>query len=164
MDSEIVSILIWKSTSFRKFQARNHYELLSQNVEEAFLSCKTIQCEQCCIANGKTFIFHLLIIRSVSGVLHICESKCFILWNDSGTMLHLKRRFMKYGFAVWSTFCACELCSSSIKIYEAPLDSGMKRSLDRLHVFLQIPFLIIMSGANASYCGVKRNNASYCGV
>ena len=35
-----------------------------------FLSCKTIQSEQCCITNGKTFIFHLLIIRSVSGVLH----------------------------------------------------------------------------------------------
>ena len=67
-----------------------------------FLSCKTIQCEHCCITNGKTFIFHLLIIRSVSGVLHICENKCFILWNDSGTMLHLKRRFMKHGFAVWS--------------------------------------------------------------
>ena len=103
-----------------------------------FLSCKTIQCEQCCITNGKTFIFHLLIIRSVSGVLHICESKCFILWNDSGTMLHLKRRFMKHGFAVWSTFCACELCSSSIKIYEAPLDSGMKRSLTASCFFAQL--------------------------
>ena len=64
--------------------------------DELFLSCKTIQCEQCCIANGKTLIFHLLIILSVSEVLHICESKCFILWNDSGTMLHLKRRFMKH--------------------------------------------------------------------
>ena len=90
-----------------------------------FLSCKTIQCEHCCITNGKTFIFHLLIIRSVSGVLHICENKCFILWNDSGTMLHLKRRFMKHGFAVWS----------NPSDYEAPLDSGMKRSLFRLHVF-----------------------------
>ena len=37
--------------------------------------------------------------------------------------------------------------------YEAAL-RAMKRSLDRLHVFLQIPFLIIMSGANASCCGV----------
>ena len=44
--------------------------------------------------------------------------------------------------------------------YEAAL-RAMKRSIDRLHVFLQIPFLIIMSGANASYCGVKRKNSHF---
>ena len=109
--------------------------LLSQNVEEAISFLQNNTMRTVLYYKRKTFIFHLLIIRSVSGVLHICESKCFILWNDSGTMLHLKRRFMKHGFAVWSTFCACELCSSSIKIYEAPLDSGMKRSLSGFMFF-----------------------------
>ena len=61
-------------------------------------------------------------------MLHSCMKwSCFILWSFGGTMLH-RQAFMKHGFAVWSTFCACELCSSSIKIYEAHLRC-MKRSL-----------------------------------
>ena len=49
---------------------------------------------------------HFLIIRSKSGVLHSgMKWSCFILWNDSGTMLH-RQAFMKHGFAVWSgTLC-----------------------------------------------------------
>ena len=69
------------------------------------------------------------------------NGKCFIAeWNGLP-----RRNEMKTGAAssekafLWSTFCACELCSSSIKIYEAAL-RAMKRtfgawseSLFRLH-------------------------------
>ena len=82
--------------------------------DELFLSCKTIQCEQCCITNGKTFIFHLLIIRSVSGVLHSgMKWSCFIFAkaNASSEKAVLRStalpyeaalRAMKRTFGAWS--------------------------------------------------------------
>ena len=74
-------------------------------------------------------------------------------------LLHLKRRFMKHGFAVWS----------NPSDYEAPLDSGMKRSLFRLHVFLPeirakkmgCKFLfphLVLTRENSNLFSANRNN------
>ena len=43
-----------------------------------------------------TLIFHFLIIWAERMLHSGMKWSCFILWNDSGTMLHLKRRFMKH--------------------------------------------------------------------
>ena len=42
-------------------------------------------------------------------------------WNEDGSCFIWKGGIMKRTCGAWSTFCACELCSSSIKIYEARL-------------------------------------------
>ena len=91
-------------------------------------------------------------------MLHICEQQMFhsgtkwlatAKWNEDGSCFirlrpcELRRDKSEKAVlwstpgGVWSTFCAYELCSSSIKIYEAAL-RAMKRSLFRLHVFLPL--------------------------
>ena len=71
-------------------------------------------------------------------------------------LLHLKRRFMKHGFAVWS----------NPSDYEAPLDSGMKRSLFRLHVFLpkiwakKMGWLILLRQGYGEQVGFSQTRAT----
>ena len=79
-------------------------------------------------ANASYSKYTTLYKRRKTLVLHIgTKWRCFILWSDSGTMLHLKRRF-------YEALCAKRKVWSGTLCHEAHLRC-MKRSLFRLHVF-----------------------------
>ena len=80
-------------------------------------------------ANASYSKYTTLYKRRKTLVLHIgTKWRCFILWSDSGTMLHLKRRIYEARLTAYE---------AQLTLHEAAL-RAMKRSLFRLHVFLPI--------------------------